>query len=272
MRIDTQDDHFRGKAQRITADAAWGGYVAQSARGRTPGQRPAQRNYFMSAAAVNPGKPVNRDPGKVRMAARALKRILLPVLGLIVALLASWLYRDTPVTVLDHMFHGPEQPVSLWLTWGHVLLATSFFAIHLTNRRYGPSYAVAQIALVWTAVAGLFATLQLRPDLLPIPVALPEMRLTIACGLALLLAQLAAAVIFDGTRGVRWWQAPLFGSFWAGFVFVAVFYPSAYAGTDIAWMSRMVIHFGILTAASVALLIPYWICRPLVRPLPGFGG
>jgi len=31
-------------------------------------------------------------------------------------------------------------------------------------------------------------------------------------------------------------------------------------------------HFGVMAAMGLLLLIPYWIFRPLVRPLPGFSG
>jgi hypothetical protein len=81
-----------------------------------------------------------------------------------------------------------------------------------------------------------------------------------------------AAVFFDSARGVRWWQAPLFGSFWSSFAFILLFYPAAYAGSNVAWLSRMAVEFAILVTVGVLLLIPYWLCRSLVRPLPGYSG
>ena len=51
-----------------------------------------------------------------------------------------------------------------------------------------------------------------------------------------------------------------------------LYYPLAYAGSGVSWYAHMSTHAGVLIAASVAGLFPYWLLRPLIKPLPGFGG
>ena len=57
-----------------------------------------------------------------------------------------------------------------------------------------------------------------------------------------------------------------------GVVFTSVFAPLAFAGTGAAWIQPALNYGALLAGAAVALLIPYWMLRGLVPPLPGFGG
>ncbi len=159
-----------------------------------------------------------------------------------------------------------------WLTVSHLLLPLAFLAVHLTNRRYGPSYAFAQI-VISLAVCGamvMFGSEQLR-QLLPTPV-VPSLREGASFAGAFLVAGFLAIIAFDGARGPRWWIAPLLASLIGGLTFVLIFYPATFAGTGTDWTRHMVINSAILVVAAVVGIVPYWFLRRAVPPLPGFGG
>jgi len=159
-----------------------------------------------------------------------------------------------------------------WLKWSHVLIAFAFLLTQLTNRRYGPGYAFAQIMLslavcdvvVVVRPAGIVHMLQAT--------ALPNAREVVAFVGAFIAAGYLSVVAFDVTRGPRWWRAPLIGSYVSSLGFAVLYYPLAYAGSGHSWFQHMTTHAGLLIAASVMGLLPYWLLRPVVRPLPGFGG
>lgn len=198
-------------------------------------------------------------------ALRAVLRTVIPVLTLCTALAALYLYMDTPLPYFaDAQGH--------WLTLSHLLLPLAFLAIHLTNRRYGPSYAFAQIVLSFAALAS--ATLfggHLIQMFLPETV-VPSMREVVAFGAAFFVAGFLSIIAFDGARGPRWWTAPLIASVVAALVFAPVFYMAAFVGTKTPWFNHMGIHAGLLVAGAVLSLLPYWLLRRVVQPLPGFGG
>ena len=159
-----------------------------------------------------------------------------------------------------------------WLKWSHVLIAFAFLLTQLTNRRYGPGYAFAQIIL---SLAICDVVVVVRPagivNLLRAE-ALPNAREVVAFVGAFIAAGYLSVVAFDATRGPRWWTAPLIGSYVSSLGFAVLYYPLAYAGSGSSWFQHMSTHAGILIAASVIGLLPYWLLRPVIRPLPGFGG
>jgi len=198
-------------------------------------------------------------------AARAVLRTFLPVLALCTALTAMYLYLDTPLPYfLDS--HAP------WLTVSHLLLPLAFLAIHLTNRRYGPAYAFAQIVLSFAALAAaaLFGR-DLIQMFLPETV-VPSLREVLSFAGAFFVAGFLSIIAFDGARGPRWWTAPLIGSIVGALIFAPIFYVAAFMGTHTPWFGRMGIHTGLLIGGAVLSLIPYWLLRRIVQPLPGFGG
>ena len=196
---------------------------------------------------------------------RAVMRMILPVLALCTALAALYLYMDTALPY----FAAGKTP---WLTVSHLLLPAAFLAVHLTNRRYGPAYAFAQIVLSFAAVgAAIVFGAQIIQLLLP-EAAFPSVREVASFGGAFFVAGFLAIIAFDGARGPRWWTAPLIGSIVASLVFAPIFYAAAYAGSHTPWFEHMAIHAGLLLAGSVLGLLPYWMVRRIVQPLPGFGG
>lgn len=195
---------------------------------------------------------------------RAAARLIAPVTVLLLAFVAVYLYLDTPVAVLSGSDAG-------WLTMGHLLVPVCFLSVHLTNRRYGPSYAFAQVVLALAvAVAFIMFAVPRLADFVPFKI-VPEMRLAFAFGGAFLGASFLSIVVFDGARGPRWWVAPLLGLVSSAVLFCLIYYPAAYAGVT-SWTGRMLTHMELLAGIAVLLLIPYWSLRGIVRPLPGFGG
>jgi hypothetical protein len=198
-------------------------------------------------------------------AARAVLRTAVPVLALIAALVAMFLYKATPVPYLGGT-------AGLWMTISTLLLPVAFLTINLTNRRYGPSYAFAQIMVSFAILAAIAifagdAVQRLLPD-----AAMPQMRETLAFVGAFLLSGFLSIVGFDASRGPRWWTAPLIGSIFGALSFTPVFFPATYLGTAVPWLDRALIETGVLCAGAVAMLLPFWLLRRMVQPLPGFGG
>jgi uncharacterized PurR-regulated membrane protein YhhQ (DUF165 family) len=162
--------------------------------------------------------------------------------------------------------HGP------WLTVGHLLLPVAFLAVHLTNRRYGPAYAFAQVVLALAAVGALalFGG-DFVHGRLPVSVAFGLREIAAFAG-AFLVASFLSIIAFDGARGPRWWSAPLLGSIIAALVYAPTFYLAAYLGTGEPWLNHMAVYAGLLLAGAVLSLVPFWLLRGVVQPLPGFGG
>jgi uncharacterized PurR-regulated membrane protein YhhQ (DUF165 family) len=198
-------------------------------------------------------------------ATRAVLRSVIPVLALCAALAAMFLYMDT---TLPYFAGGHGR----WLTVSHLLLPLAFLAIHLTNRRYGPAYAFAQIVLAFAALtaATMFGG-NLIQLLLPDAI-FPSVRAVASFSGAFFVAGFLGIIAFDGARGPRWWTAPLIGSLVAALVFTPIYYTATYAGTNASWFEHMAIHAGLLVGGAVLALIPYWLLRRMVQPLPGYGG
>jgi uncharacterized PurR-regulated membrane protein YhhQ (DUF165 family) len=196
------------------------------------------------------------------MAAGAFLRLVIPVILLATLGGASYVYAGVPAPVLtDHP----------WLDMGLLVLPMTFLAVHLTSRRYGAGYAVAQVLLTFVVVASLayFGRGQ-------ITAALGEqhapLRMIVGFATGLFFAQMIAIFLFDRLRGPRWWQAPLMASLIGGLALSLIAFPASFAGTQVDWTGRMLDYMVVTSLAAVLLVIPYWILRPLVPPRSGFGG
>lgn len=191
-------------------------------------------------------------------------QLVLPVLLLLALGVAAFLYGDRPVT-----WFGPAQ--AAWLTMGHLAVPLTFFAIALTNRRYGAGYALAQTVMAWALAA---AAISLDgADLAGVAgQTLPDAHVMLAYGGALFAGHVLSVVVFDRTRGPRWWTAPFQAVLWGGLVFCLIAFPALYLGTTIDWFGRLVLYAGIMAGSALALLVPYWLLRRMVPPMSGFGG
>ena len=193
-------------------------------------------------------------------------RLVLPVLALLACFVGLYLYRDTPVPLF---LNGTG---TSWLTASHLLVAIGFLCVHLTNRRYGPAYAFAQVVISSALILAfiLFASDAIS-SFVPLDT-VPTVREAIGLGAAFFLASLISIVVFDATRGARWWTAPLFGFLTAAVFFAWIFYAAAYAGTGTFWLNHALVYGAVLASEGILMLIPYWMLRRIVQPLSGFGG
>jgi uncharacterized PurR-regulated membrane protein YhhQ (DUF165 family) len=198
-------------------------------------------------------------------AVRAASRLIVPVLPLLLSFAAIYLYLDKPATAIVGTADGQ------WLSMGHLLLPVSFLCVHLTNRRYGPAYAFAQVVLA-QALGAAFAIYAVPSLTGVVPFNfVPDTRMALAFATAFLGASFISIIVFDGSRGPRWWVPPLLAMISAAAMFCLIYYPVAYAGIA-PWTRQMLVHMEFLLPAAVLTLIPYWMLRGFVRPLPGFNG
>jgi len=200
---------------------------------------------------------------RIGMAIRAVMRLIIPVVLLLAILSAAYMYGDIKI---------PGISIAPWLSLGHALLILPFFAVMLTNRRYGPSYALAQVVIAMGIVGSVTVANAAELSALVPQVAAISERVAIAFACAFFAANFAGIIAFDAARGPRWWSAPLIGAFLSSIVFVAVFYTAAFIGTSDDWLGHMAVHAGVLTGAGVAMLLPYYLLRRVVPPLPGYNG
>ena len=232
----------------------------------------------MSRLAAEGGIVVSHAP-RAKWVARgliAVIRLTLPVLASVATLVLAWELRATPLTLLDGILSPADQPElypSQWLSVGHAIVPVVFLLTNLVNRRYGEHFAIAHVIASWScaAVLALAMIYRIDPDL-PAAGAMPTVRVAAAFLAAMMLGQLAGVYVFDRTRGVVWWNAPFYSAITSSFVAVLLFYVVGYAGGDWIWLNHMTIDVGVKAAMSFALLAPYLLLRPIVRPLGGLGG
>jgi len=215
-----------------------------------------------------------KGPNALVRAMRALIRMIIPVLALMGVFIWADFGVGQPITLFDGLFlaNQPQLQPSQWLTNGHFLVALTFLVLNLTNRRYGAAYATAQVTLAWLILGGLVYYYFVVSEQSFMERQLPSVRISVSFVLALLTAQYLSISIFDWTRGLPWWRAPLYSAIWGTAIFCFIFYPSAKYGVDQPWISQMLSHFVLMILMSFLMLVPYFLARPVVKPLPGFGG
>jgi hypothetical protein len=209
------------------------------------------------------------EPGALAQAAVAVMRLLFPVTAYVAALGAAWTWASVPAAWADAW--APGLTPSAWLTQGHVLLALAFFLNNLVSRRYGFDLAVWHVLVSWIVLglAVLASLMRLHPQLPAVVLPAPVVAAAFAGGL--ILGHVVAAFVFDRTRGIHWWTAPLWASVIGGLIFVAVYFGLAQPG-GAEWLGRAGVAAAVMTVMAVLLLVPYFVLRPVIRPLPGFGG
>jgi queuosine precursor transporter len=196
----------------------------------------------------------------------AIARLVFPVFLLVIAAAAALIYGNESAPWLGDIDVGAKP-----FDTGLLALPLTLFVVQLTNRRYGAAYAFVQVLGAVAAI--IAAVIYVNDDLTLLRGApLPAPRFVGAFGAGLIVAQLLSIFVFDRLRGPRWWQAPLFASLLGGIALALVAYPAAYLGTGADWFSPMMAYIGFMMAASIVLLVPYWLLRGLIAPLPGFGG
>ncbi|OAI43257.1 hypothetical protein AYO42_06185 [Rhizomicrobium sp. SCGC AG-212-E05] len=201
--------------------------------------------------------------------ALVLARLIVPVLLLSTLLGAAYLFTDALLLLPD----APRAVQNAMLARSDLVLPMAWYAIHLCNRRYGAPYAFAQL-LAGVGIVALVALINpgdINSWINSSPML--SLRAMLAFGVAFLFASFIGIIFFDAARGPRWWAAPLAASFAASLVFSAVYYPAAFAGADhLPWTDSALVHFIVFFGESIALLVPYYLLRPAMRPLNGMNG
>ena len=183
-----------------------------------------------------------------------------------------WLWAPPRSCISDRavVWFGPEH--AQWLTFGHLIVPLTFFAIALTNRRYGAGYAMAQIRAGLGGCCRSGRLCARGPGRGGGPRSLPPIGELMAVGGGVVrradhlragLRPHARPALVDG--------AVPCGALGRDRV-LPDRVPGAYVGTTIDWFGRLVLYAGIMAASAIALLVPYWLLRRMVPPLSGFGG
>lgn len=229
--------------------------------------------------AAEGGIIVSHAPSRLPRALRLLRDfalLIVPAVAVTMTLLIAWQMRTTPFTLFDGVLSPPRHPElypSNWLNAGHAMVPGVFLIANLVNRRYGEEFALAHVFVSWSLVVLTTLAVVLRADpLLPDPGDVPSLRVMGAFLGAMAIGQLGGVYVFDRTRGVVWWKAPLYSALTSSFIAMFLFYPAAYAGSEPFWANHMAIDAGTKAMMSFALLLPYLALRPIVRPSGGLGG
>ncbi len=146
-----------------------------------------------------------------------------------------------------------QHPIGDWLTWGSFTYPVAFLVTDLANRAYGPERA-RRVVYAGFALA------------VALSVALATPRVAVASGIAFLAAQLLDVVIFDRIRSDRrWWMPPLVSSLTASALDTALFFPIAFAGTGLPWVTLGIGDYAVKVALALVMLIPFHALMPVTR-------
>jgi uncharacterized PurR-regulated membrane protein YhhQ (DUF165 family) len=223
--------------------------------------------------APNPG--LSRYHREILLFLQGLLLLATSALALAVCVWA-WTLTASPFVWFDGVL-SPDGVEALrpsrWLTWGHAAICVLFLLTSLVCRRYGVGAALVHLLLsvIWVVGAATAMSLEFV-DVNPGAVLQPSVREAVALLLALTAGQVASVYVFEHTRGVEWWNAPAYAALTATLVSMPLFYAIAYAGEDWIWLNRMSIDVALKALMAFALLVPYFVLRPFVRPREGMGG
>lgn len=223
--------------------------------------------------APNPG--LSRYYREIFLLLQGLLLLATSALSLVICVWA-WTLTASPFVWFDGVL-SPDGVEALrpsrWLTWGHAAICVLFLLTSLVCRRYGVGASLFHVLLsvIWAVGAAAALSLELV-HVNPGAVLQPTVREAVALLLALTAGQVASVFVFEHTRGVEWWNAPAYAALTAALVSMPLFYAIAYAGEDWIWLNRMSIDVALKALMAFALLVPYFILRPVVRPREGMGG
>ncbi|MFP3943884.1 MAG: hypothetical protein ACLFWF_08325 [Alphaproteobacteria bacterium] len=197
----------------------------------------------------------------------AVLRLVVPVAFLLGTFVLAQYAQNHPVTVFDrYPSDQAERNLSAWLNAGHFVIPLTFFVIHLTNRAYGAGIAFGQVVVAWAILA--VGTVHFLPEITGLISWWETPEQAPAFAASLLAGHLVAVIVFDMTRGPNWWKAPFYAGLFGSAVYVGLSWALMPAASSVAPAAEAAINF----AMAILLLLPYWILRPLIRPLPGYGG
>lgn len=196
-----------------------------------------------------------------------LSAILLPIL------VFSFFSIDLPFRGFDHFFNTAISKPGNWLSLGFLAMAAAPFLVILISRRFGGEEASRAVTATWTvaAIAAFAGVSYLAPVLESGD--MPSVAFVVAFVGSSMLAQFAAAAVYDVTRGSeRWWRAPFLASLTASLSQGIIYFPAAYWGSNAPWPNWLVQYVGLSAIGIVAFLGAYRVLMKPLRPRGGFGG
>jgi len=203
----------------------------------------------------------------------AFFQLFIPTLALFGVLALAYGGSTRFVTQFD--VFPPEQwylNPGYWMTYGHLALPLIFLVLNLVNRRYGPGVTISSIVASWVLVGGIFFWAIYTYGLTTVEGQLASLGVAATFFGALFAGQLACVYLFDRVRGIPWWRAPFYGALVGGIVFAGLFYGQTAYGSDEPWANRLVLMGGLYAGAAFVNVFIYYVARPLIRPMAGFGG
>lgn len=216
--------------------------------------------------------PVSR-PGIFSRFVTALVRLILPVLALTGTFALAYSLRDVPVPELAILADiDPILDPAAWMNWGYLVLPLVFFVLNLTSRRYGAALTLTASLVAWLLIAGGIVWLIHAQVIGDFEVAFASYSLAASFLGAFAFAQLVNILLFDWLRGIPWWKAPFWAAFVGGLAFSIVFNTRPAHVWDMALGGRLMVEAAIHFSWALAQLLPTYLLRSAVRPLPGFGG
>lgn len=216
--------------------------------------------------------PVSR-PGIFSRFVTALVRLIVPVLALTGTFALVYSLRDVPVPALAVLADiDPIFDPSDWLNLGYLVLPLVFFVLNLTSRRYGAALTLTASLIAWLLIAGGIVWLIHADVIEDFEQVFASYSLAGSFLGAIAFAQLVNILLFDWLRGIPWWKAPFWAALVGGLAFSIVFNTRPAHVWDIALGGRLIVEAGIHFSWALAQLLPTYLLRSAVRPLPGFGG
>ncbi|MEE4208653.1 MAG: hypothetical protein V2I43_05245 [Parvularcula sp.] len=207
----------------------------------------------------------------IRAAFGSVVRLFALAILLLPLQLVALVTLDLPLAFFDRI--GPAGLASAsWLSRGEGLLILSILLICLLARRWGARLIGSAVLLSWAlCLSGLFLLfVELAPQLQDAE--FPTLRFASALIGSWVIGQLVAAGIYNLTRGGMWWRAPFYGALFGFFSQALIYFPGAFAGTEMPWRWWLIQHLFLTTAIAGLFLLVYAPLRGLIRPRRGLGG
>lgn len=204
-------------------------------------------------------KPYSRALPTIEVAGEILGASVLTALLLI----SAYLYADAPLGLSDR--------TELFGSWtiGELIAPLSPLIVHIVNRQHGPDRAFAAL------IGGVLLTvlfLTQASEIAPLLGTLPQTSLSwIWFVVSYGLANSVGIIVFEARRGPQWWSAPFWAALVSSVLLSAIYYP-VFLATGHHLLSSALQDSAFFAGISIGLLLPFWLLRPLTRPMPGLNG
>lgn len=229
-------------------------------------------------AAVEQRRPIKETPleGLARRTREffvALLRVTILSALLLPVILFAFISADLPYRGFDHFFSAGFAKPGNWLSLGFFAMALAPFLVILISRRFGGEEASRVITASWAVAA--FAAFAGVSYLAPVLESgdMPGVAFVVAFAGSSMVAQFAAAAVYDITRGSeRWWRAPFFAALAAFVAQAFIYFPIAYWGSNAPWMNWLVQYVALAVLGTVVFLGAYRVLMRRLKPRGGWGG